>query len=180
MAKLTLLGHPLHPQLIVYPAGLLPFSLIMDVMHLVTGKKAYAEAAYYTMVGGSVGATAAAGAGIADYLTIQPRTRTKRTANMHGSLNALLLTLYGANLLLRRGRTTPTGALPVLLSAIGSVGLIISAWYGGDMVYEQGMRVRGADPSALTPEVKPPGDAAAARAFVKLEQAVPEGGPGVS
>lgn len=180
MAKLTLLGHPLHPQLIVYPAGLLPFSLIMDVMHLVTGKKAYAEAAYYTMIGGSVTAVAAAGAGIADYFTIPPQTRTKRTANMHASLNSVLLTLYTGNLLLRRGKEKPTGFLPVLLSAIGTVGLIISAWYGGDMVYEQGMRVRGADPSALTPEIKPPGDDAAAQAFVKLEQAAPESGPGVS
>ena len=179
MPKTTLFGHPLHPQLIVWPAGLLPFSLVMDVMHLVTGRKAYAQAAYFTMMGGSIGAVAAVGAGAADYLTIPSETRTKRTANLHASMNAGLLMLYSLNLMLRRGKETPSGFLPVLLSTIGAVGLIISAWYGGDMVYEQGMRVRGVDPSAPSPEIKPPLDDRSAEALVRLENAVPTGGPQV-
>ena len=179
MPKTTLFGHPLHPQLIVWPAGLLPFSLVMDVMHLVTGRKAYAQAAYFTMMGGSIGAVAAAGAGVTDYLTIPADTRTKRTANMHGSLNAVLLTLYGMNLMLRRGKETPSGFLPVLLSTVGTIGLTISAWYGGDMVYEQGMRVRGADPSAPSPEIKPPLDDRSAEALTRLETVAPSRGPQV-
>ncbi len=177
MPKTTLFGHPLHPQLIVWPAGLLPFSLVMDVMHLVTGRKAYAQAAYFTMMGGSIGAVAAAGAGATDYLTIPAETRTKRTANLHASMNAGLLLLYSLNLMLRRGKETPSGFLPVLLSTIGTVGLLISAWYGGDMVYEQGMRVRGVDPSAPRPEIKPPLDEQAEAAFIRMETAAPMTGP---
>ena len=177
MAKLTLFGHPLHPQIIPFPAGLLPFSLILDVMHLITGRKAYAQAAYFTMMGGSIGAVAAAGAGAADYLAIPSETRTKRTANMHASLNAGLLLLYSLNLMLRRGKETPSGFLPMMLNAIGSAGLLISAWYGGDMVYEQGMRVRGVDPSARRPELKPPLDEQAEAGFVRMETAAPMTGP---
>ena len=33
MPQVTLMGHPLHPQLIVMPAALLPFSLILDALH---------------------------------------------------------------------------------------------------------------------------------------------------
>ncbi len=37
MAQATFIGHPLHPQLIVIPAGLLPFSLVLDLAHAKTG-----------------------------------------------------------------------------------------------------------------------------------------------
>ena len=47
------------------------------------------------------------------------------------------------------------------------------------MVYEQGMRVRGVDPSAPSPEIKPPLDDRSAEALVRLETAVPASGPQV-
>ena len=31
-----LLGHPIHPMLIVFPLGLLASSVILDVLHLIT------------------------------------------------------------------------------------------------------------------------------------------------
>lgn len=177
MPKTTFAGHPLHPQLIVVPAGLLPFSFILDLMHLVTRKPKYAEAAYYTMMGGSVGAMAAASTGAADYFAIAPNTHTKRLANLHAGLNAGLLLLYSLNLMLRRGKNPPSGPLPVLLSAIGNIGLLISAWYGGHLVYEEGMRVRGVSPVADAPELKLPQDAAIAAAFDRIGGATPAAGP---
>ena len=178
MPRTTLAGHPLHPQLIVAPAGLLPFSFILDVLHLVTGRRSYAEAAYYTMMGGSVGAVAAAAAGAGDYLTIPSGTRTRQSANVHALLNVALLTMYTVNLLLRRGKSPPTGAVPVLLSALGTVGLVVSAWYGGHMVYAYGMRVAGVDPSAGTSELRPPLDERLEAAYERGEEAGTRDGPG--
>jgi uncharacterized membrane protein len=66
MPQSTLVGHPLHPQLIYSPLGLLPFSLVMDGLYAVTGKPSYADAAYYTLVGGTVGGLAAGAAGALD------------------------------------------------------------------------------------------------------------------
>ena len=63
MPKTTFVGHALHPQLINMPMALLPFSFALDLMHLATGKRSYAEAAYYSMVGGYLGGVAAASAG---------------------------------------------------------------------------------------------------------------------
>lgn len=157
MPKLTFAGHPLHPQLIAAPIGLLPFSFGMDLMHYATGKQSYADAAFYSMVGGYVGGAAAGVAGAADYLTIPSGTPLKKTANMHGGLNLMVMGLYGANLALRRGRRSP-GLLPVVLSALGTAGLVVSQWYGGRMVYEHGMRVEGADPTEGARELKAPGD----------------------
>jgi len=54
MPRVTVAGHPLHPQLIAFPLGLLPFSFVMDVAYMATGKKSFARAAKYCMTGGLV------------------------------------------------------------------------------------------------------------------------------
>ena len=178
MPKTTLGGHPLHPILIVAPSGLLPLSLVLDAMHLATGKKSYAESAYYTMVGGYAGGLAAAAAGAGDCLAIPPNSHTKKIANLHAALNLVMLGAYSVNLVLRRGKNPPTGVLPMLLSVVGVLGLTVSAWYGGHLVYEHGVRVKGVSPLENAPEIKPPGDEKLEEAFGKLEERfAPKDGP---
>jgi uncharacterized membrane protein len=144
-------------MLITMPAGLLPFSFLLDLMHLKTGNRSYADAAYYTMVGGFVGGLAAGAAGASDYMTIPPETKPKKIANTHAGLNISLLALTGMNLAIRRSRKDQ-GTLPVFLSLVGSMGLFVSAWYGAHLVYEHGMRVKPAGPPSREPELKIPGD----------------------
>jgi uncharacterized membrane protein len=157
MPRATFAGHPLHPQLITMPAGLLPFSLVLDLLYLKTGRHSYAEAAYYTMVGGFVGGLAAGAAGAADYLTISPDAPAKKTADKHALMNIGLLALTGVNLCLRSGRRK-SGPGPALLSLVGNLGLFVSAWLGGHLVYEHGMRVKTAGSPEHAPELKLPGD----------------------
>jgi hypothetical protein len=85
--------------------------------------------------------------------------------------------LYGLNILVQCAKHPLFGPLPVLRSTIGTVGLIISAWYGGHLVYEEGMRVRGISPAADAPELKLPQDASIAAAFDRLGGAMREAGP---
>lgn len=157
MPKMTFADHPLHPQLIVMPTGLLPFSLAMDVLHLLTRRKCFADAAWYSLVGGYAGAAAAAVAGGGDYFAIPADRPVKRVANIHAVLNLLGMGLYSVNLVLRRGRERRSSLLTTLLSAIGVAGISISAWYGGHMVYEHGLRVRGISPADGSREVTLPG-----------------------
>lgn len=170
MYKSTLAGHALHPQLVLFPGGLLPFSFAMDVMHAATGDRRYADAAYLTMVGGVAGGLAAGAAGAVDYYSIPERTAVKRTANLHASMNIGIMALYGVNLLARRGGRN--GWLPTLLSGIGAGGLIVSAWYGAKMSYDQGMRVKGVDPVAHAKDLTIPGDDKIHEAFERLEDAI--------
>jgi uncharacterized membrane protein len=157
MPQSTFAGHPLHPQLITMPAGLLPFSLVLDLLHLKTGRRSYADAAYYTMIGGLAGGLAAGAAGAADYFTIPPEDKAKKVADIHATLNIGLLALTGLNLALRsRGRRS--WSLPIFLSLVGNLGLFVSAWYGGHLVYEHGLRVKPAGPPSGEPELKLPGD----------------------
>lgn len=178
MPKSTLAGHPLHPQLITLPMGLLPFSLAMDLMHLATGRRGYAETAHHAMKAGVAGALAAGTAGAMDYLEIDPGSPTKRTANLHAGLNLAVTGLYGVNLALRSGRRTPSGRLPTLLSLVGTTALLASAWYGGHMVYEHGLRVRGRSEIEDAPDARPPLDERVEEGLAGIEPHVPAGGPG--
>ncbi|HET6679529.1 MAG TPA: DUF2231 domain-containing protein [Nitrospira sp.] len=157
MPQVTLTGHPLHPQLIVMPAGLLPFSLVLDALHAKTRDQSYADAAYYTMMGGFVGGLVAGAAGAADYSTIPADSKAKEIGRIHGVMNVALLALTGVNLWMRRRRRSP-GTLPILLSLLGTAGLTVSAWYGGHLVYHHGMRVRGTDLAGGPEDLKLPGD----------------------
>ena len=78
-------------QLIVMPAGLLPFSLVLDVLHAKTHDQSYADAAYYTMMGGFVGGLVAGAAGAADYSTIPADSKAKEIGRIHGVMNVGLL-----------------------------------------------------------------------------------------
>lgn len=176
MPKSTLAGHPLHPMLIVAPAALIPFGFILDAMYRSTGKSSYSNAAYYSLVGGLAGGVAAAGAGVMDYLTIQPETEVKRTANMHAILNASALALTAANVVRRNNMPEHRGG-SIAMSALAAAGVLISGWFGGKMVYEQGMRVRGVDPVARAPELAPPRDASIEQVLHRAERAIPAAGP---
>jgi uncharacterized membrane protein len=151
------MGHPLHPQLIVMPAALLPFSLVLDALHASTRDQSYADAAYYTMMGGFVGGIAAGLAGAADYGTIPSDSKAKSLGRLHGAMNVGLLALTGLNLMMRRKRRS-AGTLPMMLSAIMTAGLTASAWYGGHLVYHHGMRVRGTELAGSPEDARLPGD----------------------
>jgi uncharacterized membrane protein len=176
MPKSTFAGHPLHPMLIVAPAALLPFGFILDAMHSSTHKASYSNAAYYSLVGGLVGGVAAAAAGVMDYLTIEPETDVKRTANMHAILNSGALAMTAANVLMRKDRPAHTGG-SLALAGLAAVGVLVSGWFGGRMVYEQGMRVKGVSPVEHAPELDLPGGKWTEKMMLKEEQMVPRAGP---
>ncbi|TFW01123.1 DUF2231 domain-containing protein [Oxalobacteraceae bacterium OM1] len=176
MPKSTFAGHPLHPMLIVAPAALIPFGFILDAMHRSSGKESYANAAYYSLVGGLIGGLAAGAAGAMDYLTIEPETDVKRTANVHAMLNGGALVLTAANVVARRSTREHTGG-SLVASALAAAGVLISGWFGGRLVYEQGMRVKGVSPVDREPELKAPGDELIEHAMKREEQVVTARGP---
>jgi uncharacterized membrane protein len=176
MPKSTIAGHPLHPMLIVAPAALIPFGLVLDAMHRTTGKESYSNAAYYSLVGGLVSGLAAGAAGAVDYMAIKPETDVKRTANTHAMLNIGALAVTAVNVMSRRKTSDHQGG-SVALSAVAAAAVMISGWFGGRLVYEQGMRVEGVSPIDPTSELKAPGDEAMHHFFLGQEEKVPASGP---
>jgi uncharacterized membrane protein len=172
MPQTTLFGHPVHPLLITVPSALLPFTFVMDLLFRRTRGRSYRDAALYSLSGGVAGGAAATVTGALDYLTIPAGSEEKKAANVHAALNVGLLAASAANLVLRWRGHDAREPLPFALSALGAVGVVVSGWYGGHLVYEHGVRVTGRSITESAPQVRPPGDAHLARGMGTLERAM--------
>jgi uncharacterized membrane protein len=136
----TIAKHPLHPMLIVFPVGLWLFSLVCDIAVLAGATSpGWQTAAFYTMVGGLVGALVAAVPGLIDLLSLHA-ARVRRIALVHMALNLTVVALYAVNIWLRTQATTDL-RLPVLLSVVAVILLAVSGWLGGEMVHVHGVGV---------------------------------------
>jgi uncharacterized membrane protein len=133
-------GHPIHPMLIVFPVGLLIFSLICDLISLRSATpETWVTVAFYTMVGGFIGALAAAVPGVIDFLSLSD-SRIKKIAVLHMALNLIAVTLYAVNIWLRVDSGANRGT-PLLLSVVSVVILGVSGWLGAEMVHRHGVGV---------------------------------------
>ena len=142
----TLAKHPIHPMLVAFPIGLWIVSLVCDLAVLGGATSpGWQTTAFYTMVGGIVGALVAAVFGLVDLLSLHvPRVRT--IALTHMTLNLIVVALYAVNIWLRMGETVDI-RLPVLLSVVAVLLLAVSGWLGGEMVHVH--RVGVEEPSDL-------------------------------
>jgi uncharacterized membrane protein len=145
----SIAGHPIHAMLVVFPVALFIFSLICDLVSLRSADPdKWQLVSLYTMVGGFVGALAAAIPGLIDYSSIANRA-TKRLATTHMSINLIAVVLYAINLYLRTHGYTVAG-WPLALSVIAVAGLAVSGWLGGQMVHVHGLAVENAPEYAGT------------------------------
>ncbi len=139
MPKLTYAEHPVHPVLNDYPAALVPTSLVFDMLHLVTRRRSFKVASFFTMLLALLTGGAAAATGYADYREIPPNTEAKRIANAHAMLNVGVLASLVLQLLIRS--TGRIGLFARLLNVAANVGLVSAGWYGTHLVYRHGTRV---------------------------------------
>jgi len=135
----SIASHPLHPMLITIPVGLFVFSLICDVIaRFAPDPNIWLIVAFFTMVGGFIGALIAAVPGAIDLLSINQQ-KIKTIGLTHMALNLVAVTLYAVNIWMRVQGTNST--TPLILSII-SVGLLaVSAWLGAEMVHRYGVGV---------------------------------------
>ncbi len=137
--------HPIHPMLVVFPIGLWIFSLVCDLIGLGVAEPAvWFTVAFYAMVGGLIGALAAAVPGLIDLLYYKGGAPpVKKTALMHMSINLAAVVLYAINIWLRAGAPDRHTSLAILLSIIGVCMIAVSGWLGGQMVHIYGVGVEG-------------------------------------
>jgi uncharacterized membrane protein len=139
-------------MLIPFPIGLLVFSFISDLIFLWSGNLIWRDyLAFYSMLGGIIGAAAAAVPGLIDWATLTDRAAV-RVANWHARVNIITLVIFTASFVLR----TSSGAawiaslpsLPVILSTVGVIGLCVAGWLGGQLVFRHGVAVDVKTPAA--------------------------------
>lgn len=145
-SKAKVLGHPVHPMLIVFPLGLFIAALIFDILYLTTNNSTWATVAFWNIAGGIIGGLLAAIFGLWDWLAIPAGTRAKSIGLWHAVGNVVVMGLFAVSWLLRWDDpaylpTTLTFVLEVVAIGLGAV----TGWLGGELVDRLGV---GVDPGA--------------------------------
>src|SRR5687768_12473495 len=141
-SRAKLLGHPIHPMLIVLPLGLFIAAVMFDALYLWLGSLTFATVAYWNIAAGVVGGLLAAVFGLIDWLAIPSGTRAKRIGLLHGGSNVLVVLIF-ALVWLMRGNTadaTPTTNL-FLIEVVGLALGSFAGWLGGELVDRLGVGV---------------------------------------
>jgi uncharacterized membrane protein len=139
-SKTKLLGHPIHPMLVVFPLGLLMMAVIFDLIAL--GLSGYwSGIAYYLIAAGVIGGLIAAVFGLIDWLAIPSNTRAKKVGLLHGAGNILVLALFIVSWLMRR-EAPENPSIAAMLIGVAGMGLaLITSWLGGELVDRLGVGV---------------------------------------
>jgi len=140
--RARILGHSIHPMLIVFPLGLLGTSVIFDVLYLVRGDFGFATVAYWNIAAGLVGGLVAAVFGLWDWLGIPRGTRAKVVGLWHGLTNVVVVGLFAASWWMRRmdPDRLPSG-LALGLSVLALALALVAGWLGGELVERLGVGV---------------------------------------
>jgi uncharacterized membrane protein len=134
-SRAKLLGHPIHPMLVVLPLGLFIASVIFDAIYLWRGDTLFALVAYWNIAAGIIGGLLAAVFGLIDWLAIPSGTRAKRIGLLHGGIMVLVVAFFAfvwwtRNNAVEAVPTTILFAIEVAALLLGSV----AGWLGGELV----------------------------------------------
>jgi uncharacterized membrane protein len=137
-----LLGHAIHPVLIVFPLGLLSTGVIFDVIYLIWGNPTMATVSYYMIAAGLIGGAVAAVPGWIDWFAISSGTRAKSVGLTHGLGNVAVLVLFiGSWWLRREAPNYKPDTLAYILSFAGAGLALLTGWLGGELVERLGVGV---------------------------------------
>jgi uncharacterized membrane protein len=153
-SRAKLLGHPIHPMLIVFPLGLLATATAFDIVGLSKADSSWFGISFWMIAGGVIGGLLAAVFGLIDWLAIPSGTRAKAIGLWHGVGNVLVVLLFTVSWFLRRPDPANPSTAALALSFIAVVLALVTGWLGGELVDRLGVGVdRGAHlnaPSSLS------------------------------
>lgn len=141
-SKVKVLGHPIHPILIVFPMGLLATAVIFDILYLIRGTAEFALVSYWMIAAGVIGGLVAAAFGFLDWAAIPGGTRAKRIGLMHGAGNVVVVALFAVSWFMRLNDPShlpPTLSIVLELMGAGIAG--VTGWLGGELVDRLGVGV---------------------------------------
>ena len=135
-SRAKLLGHPIHPMLVMFPIALFTVAVLFDALYLATSTDEFARFAFWSISIGLVAGLGAAVFGLVDWLAIRPGTRAKRVGAWHGAGNAVVVLLFVVSWVTRLGDLEyAPGILPFVVGLFGIGIALVTAWLGGELVY---------------------------------------------
>ena len=141
VSSANVMGHPLHPILIMLPIGLFVATFLFDVICWRTGNDAFATGALWLLGAGLVGAALAAVAGLIDFFG-DARIRQISDAWQHAIGNVILVLVQLVSFYWRY-RNGPSGVVPMglSLSFIAVLIMLFTGWKGGELVFRHRVAV---------------------------------------
>jgi uncharacterized membrane protein len=141
-SRAKILGHPIHPMLVVLPLGLFIGAVVFDAIYLWRGSPTLATVGFWNIAGGIVGGLLAAVFGLIDWLAIPAGTRAKRIGLFHAIANVLTILFFALVFWVRytSSEVAPSTGLfgiEVIALVLGAVG----GWLGGELVDRLGVGV---------------------------------------
>jgi uncharacterized membrane protein len=140
-SRVKLLGHPVHPMLIVFPLGLLATAVIFDIVGLSSGNPFWFQLSFWMIAAGIIGGLVAAIFGAIDWLAIPANTRASRIGLWHGAGNVVVVLFFSASWFLRKPDPANPGTAALVLSFAGVILALVTGWLGGELVDRLGVGV---------------------------------------
>ena len=140
-SRAKILGHAVHPILIVFPLGLLATAVVFDVVYLITGEAVFATVAFWMLAAGLIGGLLAAPFGLWDWLAIPSNTRAKSIGLTHALANVTALLLFFVSWWMRYDVPERPTTLAFVIALGGAVLALVGGWLGGELVERLGVGV---------------------------------------
>ncbi|MEV6694501.1 DUF2231 domain-containing protein [Micromonospora sp. NPDC051196] len=141
-SRLKVLGHPVHPMLVMFPVALFVTAVLFDVIDTVGGPDFLGEVAYWNITVGLIGGLLAAAAGAFDLLAIPTGTRAKRVGVTHAAANVAVVLLFAAVWVVRLNADSRAAGGALIAIEVVALGILgVSAWLGGELVDRLGVGV---------------------------------------
>lgn len=141
-SRVKLLGHPLHPMLVVYPLGLLSTAVILDLIFMSNGNRALSIASYWMITAGLIGGLLAAVVGFLEWTAVPSNSRAKTIGLWHGLGNLVITLLFAGSWWIRSGMEDNVPSTTAFILSLLGFGLaLVTGWLGGELVYRLGVGV---------------------------------------
>jgi uncharacterized membrane protein len=161
-SKIKVMDHPLHPILVHLPIGLLIISVISDTVGLISGRGIWEDLALWDIVFGLSAMAIASIPGLIDYRRLPMNPEAARLATFHVMFNMAAFVTFTLSLVWRltllhgldwSSMIRPVG--PYIVSLIGMIFLLVSAFLGGQLVFKHGIGVSQISSDDSNVEVAP-------------------------
>jgi uncharacterized membrane protein len=138
-SKVTVMKHPIHPMVVVFPIAFLTSAFLSDLAFWWLGDEFWALASFWLATGGFVMGVFAAFLGMADFFQLK-QARSLVTGWSHFIVAIMALALAGTNVGLRWNDPVEA-ALPwgIFVSAVMALMVGIAGWLGGSLTFEHGI-----------------------------------------
>ncbi len=142
-SSVAILGHPIHPIIVIFPIAFLSAAAGTDLGYLLTQDFFWARAGIWLLGLGVLSGVAAGVTGMVDFIKI-PRVRKRRAGWAHMALNIGALVFSAINVSLRLGNPAgPIVPLGLILSCTVAGLLLGSGWFGGELTFRHKVGIVG-------------------------------------